>query len=90
MGLYTFFMDFEGGTYASQVRANSPTEALKVWAETKLSGYSELLGVNITSQCIEYAYKEGIVALEGLKNTWCGSFMIEDGHALINLIQTVE
>ncbi len=32
--LYTFFLDYKGGTYVSQVKASSPVKALMVWTET--------------------------------------------------------
>jgi hypothetical protein len=83
-------MEFKGGLYASQVTANSPKKALEQWAKTKLSSYSELVGVNITGELVEEISKETVVALEGLKNAWCRSFLIENDLAVVNLTQTVE
>ncbi len=35
MSLYTFFLDYRGGTYLFQVRATTFHDAAKVWAEEK-------------------------------------------------------
>ncbi len=90
MGLYTFFMDFKGGTYASQINADSYTKALERWAKTKLSDYAKLLNFDLENELIEDVSKGDISALQELKNVWCVTFLMNDSLALVNFTQTVE
>lgn len=90
MGLYTFFLDFQGGTYLSQVRAKSFNDAPKVWAEEgNFADISKLLpdfkGILLAS-----VDQENAIEIEGLINTWCLTFSIADELALVHFTETTE
>jgi hypothetical protein len=89
MPLYTFLMEFRGGTYCSQVHAASPKRAPAVWAR-KLNP-EDVWGFGPSSrQQLEQDFKVwGFVPLDGTKNVWCHTAYIHGHPALINFVETV-
>ncbi len=47
MGLYTFIMDFRGGTYISQIQEKDLMPAIQLWAETLLVEEIQYLGERV-------------------------------------------
>lgn len=90
MPLYTFFLEYKGGTYISQVRARSTTLAMKAWAgkfvELKVPG----LGTTTKHALAEKIGRDVPTALDGLKGTWCSSALVRGHLALMHFIQTEE
>lgn len=92
MALYTFVMDFLGGTYMAQVRAASVRSACVKWARTV--DVRGIPGLGPTG-------KEALIAnmldrdrrpvpIAGLRNAWCTSTLIRGRFALINIVRTEE
>lgn len=88
MPLYTFFLEYKGGTYVSQVHAGSAPLAIKVWAEKFLELNVPGLGIKSKSKLAEQALCDAPIALDGLKNTWCSSALVRGHLALIHFTQT--
>jgi hypothetical protein len=90
MPLYTFFLDYHGGTYISQVRARSHISAPKVWAEkldlSQIKGFNE----ELRQQLLEDLQRETPVSLEGIKYTWCCTSTMKGHLVLIHFTQTTE
>lgn len=86
-GLYTIFLDFDGGTYVSQVWAFSNREAMSKWF-TQVCPKVEDLSVFMKSFTLSEWEKLEIVPLSGLKNIWCGSLMVKDNLAILHLVAT--
>ncbi len=88
MSLYTFIMEYAGGTYVSQVTAPSPKSACVKWAQGL--DVSQVSGVGLKSKeiLIEEMRAEAPVALDGLSNSWCATARIRGELALINIVQT--
>ncbi len=88
--LYTFIMDYKGGTYVSQTHAKDHLEAKNIWAQS--FNLLEVPGMNEQSreQLINEANKEELTPLDGLINAWylCVYFGNETGY--INIIETVK
>ena len=86
--LYTFFLDYKGGTYVSQVKAPSAIHALTAWAEaldyTKVDGLSSSANKDLIEQI------DQPTRLEGIRNTWCHSALLSRHLALIHLTKTKE
>ncbi|MCP4350393.1 MAG: hypothetical protein GY795_33410 [Desulfobacterales bacterium] len=82
--LYTFVLDYKGGTYISQVTDNLPEDAVKKWID-KLD--PEQIGIKTASKVISDP-DENISPLDTLKNVWCMTFMIDDELALVNIVKT--
>ena len=88
MPLYTFIMEYAGGTYISQVPASSPKSACVKWARGL--DVSQVSGVGQKSKetLIEEMKAEAPVAIDGLANSWCATALIRGELALINIVQT--
>ncbi len=88
MPLYTFIMDYAGGTYVSQVIASSPNSACVKWAQgldvSQVSG----LGQKSKETLIEEMKTEVPTAIDGLFGSWCATARIRGELALINIVQT--
>jgi len=87
--LYTFFLEYKGGTYVSQVKASSPVKALTAWAEaldyTKVDGLSRSAKGKLTEEI-----NQPPTPLEGVKNAWCCSALLRGHLALIHFTETKE
>ncbi|ACL03184.1 conserved hypothetical protein [Desulfatibacillum aliphaticivorans] len=86
--LYTFLLDFKGGTYISQVWARSPQESLFGWIKgEKYSVVQELAGIKSTD-FKNYFGSENCVPVDQLESVWCVSFLAEDDLGIINIVGT--
>jgi hypothetical protein len=88
MALYTFIMEYAGGTYISQVKAPSPKSACVKWAQKLGDTEVEGLGPKGRNSLIEQMKEESPVALGGVSNVWCNSALVRGELALINLVRT--
>ncbi|HEX8197665.1 MAG TPA: hypothetical protein VF571_15835 [Pyrinomonadaceae bacterium] len=81
-------MEFAGGTYISQVEAESPTLACLKWA--KNLDTSEIYGLGLKGKgvLIEEMNKKIPEPLNGILNTWFTSALIQGKSAYINFVQT--
>ena len=88
MPLYTFMMEYAGGTYISQIKAPSPKSACLKWA--KSLDISQIGGMRDKSKqsLLEQMKEEKPVPLDGLLNAWCVTAYLRRGLVLINLIKT--
>jgi hypothetical protein len=88
MPLYTFIMEYAGGTYISQVKASSPKSACLKWAQKLGDSEVQGLGLKGKESLIEQMKEETPVALDGVSNVWCNSALVRGKLALINLVRT--
>jgi hypothetical protein len=88
MSLYTFVMDYAGGTYISQVKAPSPKSACVKWVQKLDHSQVKGLGLKGKESLIEQKTEESPVTLDGMLNAWCASAHVRGRLALINLVQT--
>lgn len=90
--LFTFVVDYKGGIYVSQVRANSPEEAVIIWAknlDTKpIIGLKSKSKTKLIEQLQQQVEEGATILLDGLKNAWCASAMIKHKLLLINIVKT--
>lgn len=89
MSLFTFILEFAGGTYVAQVRADSADQALKSWA-TGLS--AEALGAapSTVEELRRCFVDDAPTAIQGVASVWCASATSEDRLALVHLVRTSE
>ncbi len=77
---FTLIADYKGGTYISQVRANSPEEAVIIWAENldtkSIAGFKSKSKAKLIEQLQQQLEGDAPVLLDGLKNAWCTSALI--------------
>ena len=95
MSLYTFILNYHGGTYVRQVRASSPSTAPRVWA--KGLDHRDVLGLGPKSkkQLIEdmtnpESKDNGPTLVRGMKNTWCCTTILRNELVLIHFVQTTD
>ena len=88
MPLYTFILDFEGGTYLSQVEASTFKSAPAVWASNLAPG--EVRGMREASiRELGAAMAENTpIQLNGLVHAWCVSALVRGRLALVHFVQT--
>lgn len=82
--LYTFFMDYKGGTYVSQVEA-SFEDACKTWVENL--GFRHIDKSQRRALRLEISLEKP-TPLKGLKNAWCVSAILENDLALVHFVKT--
>ena len=90
MATYTFFLEYQGGTYISQVHARNHKEAPRLWVEqldvsaipNNKKGFREALIKSLEEFDL-------IVPLDGISRTWSCSFIYVEG-VTVHFTQTVE
>ncbi|BDD03892.1 hypothetical protein [Aureibacter tunicatorum] len=91
--LYTYVLDFRGGTYVSQVFAKNLNNSIDEWIKKIEKDKSEIqyLGVK-TIEKIKQDFKNpenrAPILLNNLQNVWCFDFNSNQGFGLINVIKT--
>lgn len=90
--LFTFVMDFRGGTYFDQLTAGSVKQAVNKWAENLNVAEIEHLGEKSKQQLInalpDLNTNQIIKPLETAKNVWRFSFQFKTGFAVIHIVKT--
>jgi len=87
--LYTVILDYQDGTYISQVREDSPEQACITWLkqlDLNMIGVIHDTHEHLLSEMISLEDKP--VPLTGIKNVWCISFSFDDKFALVNIVKT--
>lgn len=84
--LYTFVMEFLGGTYVHQGVGESPELALRAWLHIACEEEFEW-GIH-RLELLKQLADEAAVPIEGLRNVWCLSGMASDHLFLIHIIAT--
>ena len=88
LALYTFILDYAGGTYLRQVKAGSVPAAIKKWAIGLDISYIKGIGPKAKELLIRDLGDHQPVAIETLTNMWCVSCIIRDKLALIHIVKT--
>jgi hypothetical protein len=88
MELFTFIMDFSGGTYVSQVRSESVKTALSAWAKQLNPKDIYGMGVKMISLLQKEIDQETPVPLTGLSNAWFASVLIHGRSVFIHIVAT--
>jgi hypothetical protein len=87
MALFTFLLEFDGGTYISQFRAPSARRAVAQYP-LHLVRNTAVLTVVLRRRLADALSAERPVAIEGVRNVWCCSASIGKRHALLNVVAT--
>jgi hypothetical protein len=90
MPLYTFFLDYKGGTYISQVRAASPPKAAEVWSRKLKQTAIQGMGDRSKERLAQELCNDVPIPINGLERTWCSTALIQGHLVLIHLIETAE
>lgn len=88
MSLYTFILDYTGGTYISQVEAPNLAKAVSKWPDGLVINEIKGFGPK-TADILKARFAEAKpVLLSGLINAWCVSAIIRGKLALIHIVKT--
>lgn len=89
MPLFTFYLEYKGGTYISQVRAQSYKSAPKIWAEKLDTTAISQPEKDIKIKLLKSVEEEIPIPIEGISKTWCCS-LLHLNNALAHFTQTCE
>jgi len=89
MPLYTFVLDYDGGTYVAQVSAETPERAPVAWAQSLRPGEVRGMGQASLSRLVAELEADTPIPLDGLANTWCSVAGVRGKLALIHFIATL-
>ena len=89
--LYTFILEFRGGTYLSQVLTDDVTKALCNWCITiedcNLIDNSEGIAYGFREVYQDADFIERPVSIDGLKFVWCASALVGDDAAIVHIVR---
>ena len=88
MPLYTFILEYKGGTYLSQASSGSPGTAFVKGAESLQAVQVTGLGNKGKASLIEQMKTNKITPIAGLTNVWCNTALINGRLAIVNVIRT--
>jgi hypothetical protein len=88
MPFYTFIMDYDGGSYTSQVRAPSTKAACVKWARELEIDQMAGIGARSKVKLVEDMKEETPTPLAGRLNVWCATALIRGRLALISIVRT--
>jgi hypothetical protein len=89
MNLYTFILDYLGGTYISQIESNDEISAMNVWIDQLdvdlIQGFSN----KDKNKIIENKFDDELpTLLNGLVNTWHFLIKTKKGNGYVNFVKT--
>ena len=88
MPLYTFVMEYAGGSYVSQVKALSPKTACVNWAKELDVGKVVGLGQGSKLALIKEMKEGAPVSVQNTLGVWCATALVGGKLALITFVQT--
>ncbi len=92
MNLYTFIMDFRGGTYINQLTSHNERQALIQWANKLNINEIQHLGNKTKQSFIKKLPKELDeflpLLIDTTKNIWIFDYQFKTGFAIIHIIKT--
>lgn len=88
MPLYTFVMEYNGGTYVSQINSILLQRACIEWAKNLETSEIYSFGQRDKEMLIEQIRSKKPVLLKGMTNAWYVSALIRGNLASINVVQT--
>jgi hypothetical protein len=87
--LFTFYLEYKGGTYISQVRAQSYKSAPTIWAEKLDTTVISQPEKDFKIKLLKSVEEEIPIPIEGISKTWCCS-LLHLNNALAHFTQTSE
>jgi hypothetical protein len=90
MALFTFILEYDGGTYLSQVQSQSQNAAVRKWGKHFLKDSTTGLPSILKKALVDNLIIESTIPIAGVSNVWCISASVRKKLALVNLVQTCE
>lgn len=93
MNIYTVIMEFRGGTYISQVRAENTPQAVEIWAKELNTDTVQYLGDKNKNQLINdlpVVIETELSEIDTVKNVWLILYQFTTGIAYVHFIKTAD
>lgn len=87
--LYTFIMDWSGGTYVSQFSGNDIKSTITAWADSIDTNLLDIQAVD-KADFIADVKNENAVALYGITKAWAISPNIKGKMATVTIVETAQ
>lgn len=89
MALYTFIMEYLGGTYISQVEATDKEQARDIWIRELEIGQIEFFTIQDKNDIIKENFVDNeMTPINGMKNVWFFLVNTKKGYGHINVVKT--
>jgi hypothetical protein len=85
--LFTFLVEYKGGTYVRQITASALSSALSGWRANVLGELAEL---SKTPKSQFENMNSDFVKLDGCRNVWCVTASVDGSLLLMNIVATAE
>ena len=86
--MYTFIMDFRGGTYISQSLEDSLENAVNKWGLNLDITQINYLTASTKKELLDNLVDTEVVEIDNMKNVWFFCFSIRTGFIKVNVIKT--
>ncbi|NLR69003.1 hypothetical protein HGH92_32175 [Chitinophaga varians] len=90
MDIYTFIMEFRGGTYISQVKENDVNTAMILWSKSLQLTQVKFLGRKGILELQDEIKSESPTRIRDVDNVWCFCLRIKSGLLMVNVIKTAK
>lgn len=96
MAIFTFILEYHGGTYVSQVRADTIDDAIPIWAQALPVNEIAHLGPKLKKQLVDRLANDeydiyGATPLDGVVNAWCINVPLPmSAKTILNAVKTDE
>lgn len=91
--LYTFILEYKGGTYVSQVHADNLCKAAVIWIQAlpvgEIDGLTVAKRQEMEREIVDFAQKD-FVPLDSCHNVWCFDVLTGKDFGIITTIATLE
>lgn len=89
MEIYTFVMDYLGGTYISQVEAVNKEQARKIWIKKLEVKEIESFTIQDKEEILKHNFSdEDIIPLKEIKSVWFFRVETKNGNGYVNIVKT--
>lgn len=88
---YSFVINYDGGTFISQINAKSIEESISRWGEIELPIIVKLAKIdsNTIREIKSKLLKEEPILIQNLKRIWCNDFGLKyNGYFSMTIIQS--
>ncbi len=86
--IYTVITEYRGGTYVSQVEAETPSGAVQRWSETKSAAKGDVPAAARSAVREQLCAGDAPVPVSNQENVWCISGTHRNELILINVVLT--
>lgn len=90
MDIYTFIMEFRGGTYISQIKGANISAAMVLWGQNLDLAQIKFLGEKGKLELQTELTNESPTKTEGVENVWFFCLRIKPGFLTVNVIKTAK